>query len=279
MDAIEDPNLFKLLPEVLPSKEVNSDALLEAANSLLLSVDEGHWEKQLPDWEDKAERFRRAYEMFLRFFPKVATVSLLLLVGCSTPFVPPRPIRVVVKAEPYPYIIPILAYSITVAGGITPSPVPTPDGEVHVGDTCPACNGTGWNEADHNPANRLPCVSCGGDGKIDKGDPALSSSLPKEVISKLLDSLNHPPIEIHVKPEPSGAPPVDKGLFPPPGKIPPRLYVEIDGDKYYFNEEHNLIENDTGTGIKIRSAPAWNPRKGAFLIIHGAEKDLRLEIK
>lgn len=61
--------------------------------------------------------------------------------------------------------------------GPNPTP-PTPDNKPKIGDKCPTCNGSGKVDGDHDGRPDFDCLDCGGDGRVDSGDPILTTSSP-----------------------------------------------------------------------------------------------------
>lgn len=109
---------------------------------------------------------------------KVLAFALLYLFGCNTPDVPdPAPIpdqAIELKAPGYNDDQDILAVSLAKFTDMkSPNPVdPTPAPDTpKVGDTCSVCNGRG-----KSGDGIQPCEPCKGDGRLDAGDPGLSSS-------------------------------------------------------------------------------------------------------
>jgi hypothetical protein len=110
-------------------------------------------------------------------FPQI----LLSPLGCGelSPF-QPEPLKV--TATPYTNYSHVLEWNIatvitpelkpTPTPGPSPGPFPTPK----VGDPCPVCYGTGKSGDRINP-----CDPCKGDGKVNEGDPILTSTSAPQV--------------------------------------------------------------------------------------------------
>lgn len=103
---------------------------------------------------------------------------LLASTGCDNPSPTPDPkpdAGIVIQAPAFNDDQDILALAMAKqSGGISPAPAPgpTPVGP-KVGDTCEDCSGTG-KVGDGTIFK--PCKPCMGDGKLDLGDPGLSST-------------------------------------------------------------------------------------------------------
>lgn len=98
-----------------------------------------------------------------------------------------KPKSVTYHAPPITDESPILAVEIGAKNTVAPTPAPdnpTPSGKVKVGDKCPNCQGLGQVDYDHDGKMDAKCVACGGDGKVDQGDPILNASDPVASISK-----------------------------------------------------------------------------------------------
>jgi hypothetical protein len=111
------------------------------------------------------------------------------LSGCDT-ILPPKPIHVTIPAQTdYSSVI---AWEIgkhvdhSITPDILPNPGPTPDG-VKVGDTCPTCEGRG-----KSGDGIQPCYACKGDGRVDNGDPILTS---EDVPVRIQPTLAPKPLE------------------------------------------------------------------------------------
>jgi hypothetical protein len=115
-----------------------------------------------------------------RFYLLCLILTSVSLVGCKPDPLPPIvPVAVEVKAPPSNAdddeailaisISDVLGNTVNPSPDITPTPGPSP---IKVGDKCPVCEGRG-----KSGDGIQPCGPCNGDGRVDTGDPVLSTEV------------------------------------------------------------------------------------------------------
>lgn len=150
--------------------------------------------------------------------------------------------------------------------------IPTPaDEDLHVGDKCPTCKGTG-TYVSGDGLHKKTCTDCKGDGVLDAGDPLLDSySSPEKGIDdeeRLQDSKEELPTEegntqsnteTQSTSQETKEVPVEWEKKVPPLSIPPTDSTQTQevwsfvyqGTTYYYYPEYDLFVSTSGKKYKV----------------------------